>query len=134
MIFGDKLRLLMTQRGAIRSIELAPAHLTDLEVGDELLHAQAHLMVLGDTGYISRPLATNLRAARQVDLVTVPPAISGRNPPRPSATFGCLSLPVAATTRFCGRWLKRSTVNSPSIGFLIASPSITFRTGLGTSI
>jgi hypothetical protein len=83
-IFGYKLHLLMTQRGFIRDFELAPAHVTDREVGDELLHAQTRLLVLADKGYISRPLATELRATRQLDLITIP---RSNQRPQPSAAF-----------------------------------------------
>jgi hypothetical protein len=58
-ICGFKLHLLTTQAGLIRDFELAPANLTDREVGAELLAAQMqpHLLVLAAKGYISRPLA-----------------------------------------------------------------------------
>lgn len=71
-IFGYKLHLLLTQSGVIRDFELAPANQPDLRVGVELLADHADLQVLGDKGYISRPAAADLRAERNIALVTVP--------------------------------------------------------------
>lgn len=71
-IFGYKLHLLLTQSGLIRDFELAPANLPDLTVGVELLADHTDLQVLGDKGYISRPAAAELRAERNIALVTVP--------------------------------------------------------------
>jgi hypothetical protein len=73
-IFGYKLHLLVTQSGVIRDFELAPANQSDLAVGQELLATHTDLFVLGDKGYISRPLADGLRAERGIALVTVPRA------------------------------------------------------------
>src|SRR5262249_46935685 len=83
-IFGYKRHLLLTQAGLIRDCELAPANLTDREVGAELLAArlQPHLQVLADTGSISRPLAQELRAQRDLLLVRVP---RRNQTPQPSA-------------------------------------------------
>jgi len=83
-IFGYKLHLLITQTGLIRDFELAPANLTDREVGAELLQAHVHLQVLADKGYISRPLAQELRAQRDLLLLTVP---RRHQTPQPSAAY-----------------------------------------------
>jgi hypothetical protein len=71
-IFGYKLHLLLTQSGVIRDFELAPANQSDLTVGVELLTGHTDLQVLGDKGYISRPVAADLRAERNIVLMTVP--------------------------------------------------------------
>lgn len=71
-IFGYKLHLLVTLGGVIRDFALAPASASDVALGGELLREQGDLTVLGDKGYISAPLADELRAARGVALLTVP--------------------------------------------------------------
>lgn len=71
-IFGYKLHLLVTLNGVIRDCLLAPANVTDLEAGAELLAGHRDLLVLGDKGYISDPLAAALRADAGVTLLTVP--------------------------------------------------------------
>ena len=73
-IFGYKLHLLVTLGGVILDFELAPANRTDLEVGAELLAAHCDLLVLGDKGYLSAPIAATLREAAGVTLLTVPRA------------------------------------------------------------
>ena len=79
-IFGYKLHLLVTQSGIIRDFERAPANVPDLTVGSELLAAYTDLQVLGDKGYISQSVATDLRAQRNVALVTVPRGNQRRQP------------------------------------------------------
>lgn len=71
-IFGYKLHLLVTLGGVIRDFILAPANASDVLVGGKLLHEHAALTVVGDKGYISAPLADELRAERGVGLLTVP--------------------------------------------------------------
>ncbi len=71
-IFGYKLHLLVTLGGVIRDFVLAPASASDVTVGGELLREQADLAVLGDKGYISAPLAAELRADHGIALLTVP--------------------------------------------------------------
>jgi hypothetical protein len=71
-IYGYKLHLLVTLHGVILDFHLAPAHVSDLTVGAELLHEHANLTVLGDKGYISMALATALAATNQVRLLTIP--------------------------------------------------------------
>lgn len=71
-IFGYKLHLLVTLTGLIRDFTLAPANELDLAVGVELLVEQTNLLVLGDKGYISQPIATALARERGVVLVTLP--------------------------------------------------------------
>ena len=70
--FGYKLHLLVTLGGVIRDFALAPASASDVAVGAELLREQIALTVVGDKGYISAPLAEELRAEHAVALLTVP--------------------------------------------------------------
>jgi hypothetical protein len=71
-VFGYKLHLLVTLGGVIRDFALAPASASDVAVGAELLCEQRDLTVVGDKGYISAPLAAELRETRGVALLTVP--------------------------------------------------------------
>jgi hypothetical protein len=73
-IFGYKLHLLVTLGGVILDFALAPANITDLEAGTELLAGHHDLLVLGDKGYISAAVATYLRQTAGVTLLTVPRA------------------------------------------------------------
>jgi hypothetical protein len=65
---------------------LAPANLTDREVGAELLAAQMRprLLVLADKGYISRPLAQELHCQHDIRLLTV---LRRNQTPQPSAAY-----------------------------------------------
>ena len=71
-IFGYKLHLLVTLGGVIRDFALAPASASDVAVGAGLLREQHDLVVVGDKGYISAPLAHELREDGAVTLLTVP--------------------------------------------------------------
>ena len=71
-IFGFKLHLLITLGGLILDFELAPANVTDLEVGFELLCEHTDLTVLGDKAYISAAKAAELFAYNRIRLVTLP--------------------------------------------------------------
>jgi Transposase DDE domain len=73
-IFGYKLHLLVTLGGVIRDFVLAPASVSDLKVGAELLSSQHDLDVFGDKAYISGSLAADLAATYQVRLHTLPRA------------------------------------------------------------
>jgi transposase len=83
-IFGYKLHLLVTQQGVIRDFELAPANVTDLEAGTELLERHWGLRVLADKGYIGRAVTTELREQAQIQVVTLP---RSNQRPQPSAAF-----------------------------------------------
>lgn len=50
-IFGDTLHLLVTLNGVILDFVLAPAHASDLSVGEELRSEHTDVVVLGDKGY-----------------------------------------------------------------------------------
>ncbi len=71
-LFGYKLHLLVTLKGVILDFILAPAHAADLTLGAELLHEHTDLVVLGDKGYISQPLATELAQQNRVQVLTIP--------------------------------------------------------------
>ena len=71
-IFGFKLHLLITLGGLILDFELAPANVTDLEVGFEMLWEHSDLSVLGDKAYISAEKAAELFANNRIRLMTLP--------------------------------------------------------------
>ena len=71
-IFGFKLHLLITMGGVILDFELAPANVSDLEAGFELLMEHSDLHVLGDKGYISADKATELWQRNCIQLQTLP--------------------------------------------------------------
>jgi hypothetical protein len=71
-IFGYKLHLLVTLNGVILDFVLAPAHATDLQVGEELLSEHTDLVVIGDKGYISKRLAALLAESNRLQLWTIP--------------------------------------------------------------
>jgi DDE family transposase len=71
-IFGYKLQLLVTLNGVILDFLLAPANVNDLEAGAELLAKHRDLLVLGDKGYLSAPVAAELLAEADLTLLTVP--------------------------------------------------------------
>lgn len=71
-IFGYKLHLLVTLGGVILDFELAPANLTDLTVGFELLSQHTDLDVLGDKAYISAAHAAELWQGNRLRLQTLP--------------------------------------------------------------
>ena len=56
-LFGYKLHLLLTLGGVIRDYVLAPASAHDVTLAPELLGGHDDLVVRGDKGYISAPLA-----------------------------------------------------------------------------
>lgn len=84
-LFGYKLHLLVTLGGVIRDFALAPASASDVTIGAELLREQADLTVLGDKGYISAPLAGELRQERAVALLTIPRRNQRRQVPQATA-------------------------------------------------
>ncbi len=70
-IFGYKLTLLVTLGGVIRDFTLAPANAADVAVGEELLREHHDLVVLGDRGYVSDPVAARLWEQSQVQLLAL---------------------------------------------------------------
>jgi hypothetical protein len=71
-IYGYKLHMLITMGGLIVDFELAPAHLSDLAVGGELLAEHTDLLVIGDKGYISAQQAAELLEHNRIKLHTLP--------------------------------------------------------------
>jgi len=71
-IFGYKLHLLVTLGGVILDFELAPAHVSDLVVGTELLENHSELDVVGDKAYISAAVAARLLLDLAIRLLTLP--------------------------------------------------------------
>jgi transposase len=73
-IFGYKLHLLVTLEGLILDFMLAPAHITDLAVAEDLLAAHTDLTVLADKAFISQAIAEVLQLERRITLLTIPRA------------------------------------------------------------
>ena len=71
-IYGYTLHLRLTLGGVILDFELAPANVSDLVVGEELLLEQTDLTVYGDKAYSSQAVHAELQTLRRVRLVTVP--------------------------------------------------------------
>ena len=74
-IYGYKPHLLITLGGVILDFELAPAHVTELEAGYELLPGHTDLGAYGDKGYISRAVKQELRERNRIG----PRTVSERN-------------------------------------------------------
>lgn len=67
-IYGYKLHMLVTLGGVILDFELAPAHVTELEAGQELLSGHANLDAYGDKGYISKAVRDALEVEHGIGL------------------------------------------------------------------
>ena len=80
-LFGYRLHLLVTLGGVILDYVLAPASAHDVAVAPELLGGHDDLVVLGDKGYLSAPLAHALREEQAVNLLTPPRRNALRPPP-----------------------------------------------------
>ena len=70
-IYGYKLHLLATLGGVILDFALAPAHVSELEAGYDLLSGYADLDVYGDKGYTSRAVSEELHEHNRIGLHTV---------------------------------------------------------------
>ena len=70
-IFGYKLHLLLALNGTILDFELAPANVSDLQAGQELLSAYTDLQAIADKAYISAPVREELEQSG-VHLLSVP--------------------------------------------------------------
>lgn len=81
-IYGYKLHLLTTLSGVILDFELAPANVSDVAVGGELLHDHTLLTVVADKGYISAALAEQLLSHRGITLLTLRRANQKKQLPR----------------------------------------------------
>ena len=69
MIYGYKLHLVLTLGGLILDFQLAPANGDERVVAADLLSRYGALTILGDKGYISAPLAADLRQQQAIDLI-----------------------------------------------------------------
>lgn len=91
-IFGYKMQLLVTMGGVILDFELAPANVTDLQAGYELLEEHNDLDAVADKGYISKPVAQQLMQSNAVCLMTVPRVNQKRQlPPLPPQVARAIS-------------------------------------------
>ena len=70
-IYGYKLHMLVTLGGVILDFALAPAHVSELEAGEELLREHTDLDVYGDKGYIGRAIKEALEEEHGIRLHTV---------------------------------------------------------------
>ena len=70
-IYGYKLHLLVTCGGVILDFELAPANVTDLQVGYELLENHTDKEVAGDKAYISAFVKADLAQRNRLKLQTL---------------------------------------------------------------
>jgi IS5 family transposase len=71
-IYGYRLHLLITVGGTILDFVLTAANADEREAAHDLLEDKRKLTVIGDKGYISAPLACELREHNQICLVTLP--------------------------------------------------------------
>ena len=71
-IFGFKLYLLVTLSGVIVDFVLAPANVSELQIGSELLAEHTDLDAFGDKAFVSAPVAATLWAENRVRLWTLP--------------------------------------------------------------
>ena len=85
-IFGYKMQLLVTMGGVILDFELAPANVTDLQAGYELLEGHTDLDAAADKAYISESVAQDLMQGNNICLMTVPRANQKRQLPVEVAT------------------------------------------------
>jgi hypothetical protein len=70
-IFGYKLHLLLALNGTILDFDLAPANVSDLSVGEEMLSGHTDLEAVADKAYISTAVREALEQ-RDVHVLTVP--------------------------------------------------------------
>lgn len=71
-LFGFKLHLLVTMGGVIVDFVLAPANVTDLQAGLDLLFAHSDLTVMGDKASINADLAAERWRTNRLRLQTIP--------------------------------------------------------------
>jgi hypothetical protein len=71
-IFGYRLHLLITVGGTILDFELTSADTDEREAARDLLDDKRDLVVIGDKGFISAALASNLKQRSNIQLLTLP--------------------------------------------------------------
>ena len=74
--FGYRLHLLVTLQGVITNFVLPPARPHDVRVAPKVLEDEANLLVTGDAGYVSEPLAVELT---KQDIILLTPAREGQS-------------------------------------------------------
>ena len=82
-IFGYKLHLLVTLGGLILDFVLAPASVTDLEAGVDILTEHTDKQVIGDKAYISQEQAAQLWQTNRLRLLTLPRKNQKKQLPEP---------------------------------------------------
>jgi hypothetical protein len=71
-IYGYRLHLLITLGGTILDFELTSADADERDAARDLLQDKRDLVVIGDKGFISAPLATELKDRSNIRLLTLP--------------------------------------------------------------
>lgn len=71
-IYGYRLHLLVTVGGTILDFELTSANADEREAARDLLDDKRDLVVIGDKGFISAPLASELKERSNIRLLTLP--------------------------------------------------------------
>lgn len=82
-IFGYKLHLLVTMGGLILDFVLAPASITDLEAGMDILSEHTNKQIIGDKAYISAAQAAELWRTNRLRLLTLPRKNQKKQLPKP---------------------------------------------------
>lgn len=82
-IFGYKLHLLVTMGGLILDFVLAPASITDLEAGMDILSEHTNKQVIGDKAYISAAKAAELWSSNRLRMMTLPRKNQKKQLPKP---------------------------------------------------
>jgi len=70
--YGYRLHLLMTMGGTILDVELTSANADERDAARDLLQDKRDLIVIGDTGFISAPLASDLKERSPIRFLTFP--------------------------------------------------------------
>ncbi len=130
-IFGYNLDLLTTLHGVILDFVLAPATVSELTVGVEVLDAHTDLDVLGDKAFISAPVAAALRATNRIRLLTLPRR--NRRPGVPTSvrrTFNGARQIIETVTSQLAEQVHIEVTHAPSFGGLCARlyPKLTAHT------
>jgi Transposase DDE domain len=71
-IYGYRLHLLITLGGTILDFELTSANADERDAARDLLDDKRDLLVIGDKGFISAPLAAELKQRSNIRLLTLP--------------------------------------------------------------
>jgi hypothetical protein len=71
-IYGYRLHLLITLGGSILDFELTSANADERDAARDLLQDKRDLLVIGDKGFISAPLASELQQRSNIRLLTLP--------------------------------------------------------------